>query len=167
MEYLLIGKIVSTHGIKGEIKIISDFQFKEKVFTKGMKLYIGKEKKEEQITSYRKHKNYDMVTLEGYCDINQVLPFMRKEVYCKKEDVKLEEDEYLDSSLIGLNIYNGNELLGTITEVFYSSPSTKLIRFGKDGKTFLVPYVKNFVKTIDLSSKKVILYSMEGVLECE
>ena len=55
-----VGKIVSTHGIKGEIRILSDFDYKEKVFKVGNKLII--ENKEYTIKSYRKHKNYDMVT---------------------------------------------------------------------------------------------------------
>ena len=44
MEYVCIGKLVNTHGIKGEVRILSDFEFKNKVFVKGFKLYIGKDK---------------------------------------------------------------------------------------------------------------------------
>ena len=44
MEYVLIGKIVNTHGIKGELRIKSDFLMKERVFKKGMSYYIGKDK---------------------------------------------------------------------------------------------------------------------------
>ena len=167
MEYILIGKIVSTHGIKGEIKLISDFEYKDKAFKVNNKLYIGENKKAEVMTSYRRHKNYDMITLEGYIDINQVLHFKGEKVYLNKEDLLLDENEYLDSSLIGLNIYDNNDLLGEIIEVFSPSANQKVIRFSKNGKNFLVPYVKSFVKKIDLSNKKVILYSMEGVLECE
>lgn len=167
MEYIYIGKIVSTHGIKGEIKIISDFDFKDKVFVIDKKIYLGNEKREFVIKSYRKHKIYDMITLEGYSDINLVLPFMKKSIYINKEDLSLEENEYLDSCLIGLDIYCDEEHLGRITEIFLPSPNRKVIRFNKDGKNYLVPYVPNFVKKIDLSSGKVLLYNMEGVLECE
>ena len=167
MEYIYIGKIVSTHGIKGEIKIISDFDFKDKAFVIDKKIYLGNEKREFVIKSYRKHKNYDMITLEGYNDINLVLPFMKELVYIKKEDLALNDDEYLDSSLIGLDIYCEEQHLGKIIEIFLPSPNRKVIRFNKEGKTYLVPYVPNFVKKIDLSSSKVLLYNMEGVLECE
>ena len=167
MEYIFIGKVVSTHGIKGEIKIISDFDFKEKAFKVGSNIYIGKGKKKEKITSYRRHKNYEMLTFEGYNNINQILCFLKEPVYILKEDLKLDDNEYLDSSLIGLNIYNGNELLGEIIEIFSPSTNRKVIRFIGNEKKYLVPYVQNFVKVIDLSNKKVVLYSMEGVLECE
>ncbi|MBQ7136876.1 MAG: 16S rRNA processing protein RimM [Bacilli bacterium] len=167
MEYIFIGKIVSTHGIKGEIKIISEFDFKDKAFKPGNEIYFGKEKNKFIISSYRRHKNYEMITMEGYNNINLVLPFIKDDVYILDSELNLDEDEYLDSSLLGLNIYNNDELLGEITEVFSPSPNRKVIRFVKDGKNYLVPYVKSFVKLIDLSSKKMILYSMEGVLECE
>ena len=167
MKYIYIGKIISTHGIKGEIKIISDFEFIDKAFKIGNTVYFGKNKKEFTITSYRRHKNYEMITMEGYNNINLVLPFMKEDVYILESSLELAKDEYLDSSLIGLNIYCEEELLGEITEIFSPSQNRKVIRFYKDGKNYLVPYVKSFVKSIDLSSKKMILYSMEGVLECE
>ena len=69
MDKVYIGKIVSTHGIKGEIRILSDFPFKDKVFVVGNKLII--DDKEYEIKSYRVHKNFDMVTLNDYHDINE------------------------------------------------------------------------------------------------
>ena len=60
MKYVYIGKIVNTHGIKGELRILSDFKYKDKVFKSNMLIYIGKDKIEEKIVSYRKHKNFDM-----------------------------------------------------------------------------------------------------------
>ena len=51
MKYVLIGKIVNTHGLKGEVRILSSFKYKDKVFKNGMKVYIGKNKIEECITS--------------------------------------------------------------------------------------------------------------------
>ena len=166
MEYVYIGKIVSTHGIKGEIKIISDFDYKDQAFKVGNHIYIGKNMKEEVIQSYRRHKNYDMITLKNYDNINQVLSFMTEDAYINKEELHLSDSLYLDSDLIGLSIYSDTEYLGIIMEIFLPSPNNKVIRFEKSGKNYLVPYVKNLIKEIDLNNKKVILYSMEGVLEC-
>ena len=63
-DYVCIGKIVNTHGIKGELRILSDFELKNKVFKKGVNLYVGPEKQEFTITGYRHHKMFDMVTLK-------------------------------------------------------------------------------------------------------
>ena len=68
MDKVYVGKIVSTHGIKGEIRILSNFQFKSKVFVVGKKIII--DDKDYVIKSYRHHKNFEMVTLNEYNDIN-------------------------------------------------------------------------------------------------
>ena len=49
MNYLYVGKLVNTHGIKGEVRLLSKFRYKDKVFVKGFKVYIGKDKKEFEI----------------------------------------------------------------------------------------------------------------------
>ena len=87
-QFVWIGKIVNTHGIKGEIRILSDFSQKEKVFQKNFPIYIGKKKEKEVITSYRHHKNFEMITMAGYTDINQVLKYKGLSVYVKREDLK-------------------------------------------------------------------------------
>ena len=49
MNYVYIGKIVNTHALKGEVRILSNFEFKEKVFKVGTSVYIGEEKIKEAI----------------------------------------------------------------------------------------------------------------------
>ena len=94
MDKVYVGKIVSTHGIKGEIRILSNFQFKSKVFVVGKKIII--DDKDYVIKSYRHHKNFEMVTLNEYNDINEVLFLMKKKVYILKNDLSLNTDEVLD-----------------------------------------------------------------------
>ena len=80
MEYIYIGKIVNTHGIKGELRILSDFKYKDRIFRKGFNIYIGKDKIKETITSYRHHKVFEMICMDGYNDINEVLKYKGENV---------------------------------------------------------------------------------------
>ena len=112
MKYVLIGKIVNTHGLKGEVRILSSFKYIDKVFKEGMKIYIGKDKIEEKINSYRHHKIFEMITMCGYNDINQILKYKGDYVFVNKEDIHLGENEYLDEDIIGLNVYVNNKCLG-------------------------------------------------------
>ena len=89
MEYIYIGDIVNTHGIKGELRILSDFKYKENVFKKNFKIYIGKNKEEQIINTYRKHKMFDMITLVGFTNINEVLKYKKMPVYINKKDLKI------------------------------------------------------------------------------
>ena len=118
-----VGKIVSTHGIKGEIRILSDFDYKEKVFKVGNKLII--ENKEYTIKSYRKHKNYDMVTLNDYNNINEVLFLMKKEVYFLKENLNLSSNEVLDEDLMTFTVLTNDNKKGIIKKFFMQVRQTK------------------------------------------
>ena len=75
MDLVYVGKIVNTHGIKGEVRILSDFDYKERVFKKEVSFYLGKEKQELMVSSYRHHKMFEMVTFEGINNINDVLKY--------------------------------------------------------------------------------------------
>ena len=101
MKYVLIGKIVNTHGIKGEVRILSDFRFKNKVFVPGMKIYVGKDKVLEEINSYRHHKIFEMIVMNGYNNINDVLKYKGDYVFVNRDDLVLDEGEYLDEEIIG------------------------------------------------------------------
>ena len=89
MKYVLIGKLVNTHGLKGEVRILSDFKYKDRVFIPGMKIYLGKDKICEEIDTYRHHKVFEMITMVGYNDINEVLKYIGDYVFINKEDIKL------------------------------------------------------------------------------
>ena len=72
-EYICVGKIVNTFGIKGELKVISDFEYKDRVFIKGFNIYVGEYKYKEVIESHRVHKNNDLILFNGYTDINEYI----------------------------------------------------------------------------------------------
>ena len=93
MKYVLIGKIVNTHGLKGEVRILSDFKYKDRVFKIGMKIYIGKNKVCEEINSYRYHKIFDMITMCGYDNIDQILKYKGEYVFISRDDLILKDNE--------------------------------------------------------------------------
>lgn len=156
MKKIRIGKFVKTHGIKGEIKIKSNFKYKDKVFVKGNKLYL--EDKEFIINTYRVHQVYDMVTLVGIDNINDVLPFKGSNVYINIEDLNLEDKEYLDEDLIGMSLYMNNVNKGIVTGIEVLSKNKKLLVLGEH----YVPF--ELIKEIDFKNKKIILEEVEGLL---
>ncbi len=153
MDYIYIGKIVNTHGIKGELRIKSDFERKNIVFRPGFVLYIGKGYVPEKISSYRKHKDYDMVTFEGYNNINQVLNYKQMNVYAKREDLNLENSEYLLQDLIGLNVIENSESLGKVEEIVYNGSS--ILLYVEAVKNFYIPYNEEYIKKVNLDSRVI------------
>lgn len=158
MDYVYIGKLVNTHGIKGEVRIISDFPYKERVFKSGIKLYIGKFYEEVTISSYRKHKNYDMCLFNEYNYINDVLKFKGSNVYVRREDV-LDEKEYAYEDLIGMKcIYNEKEI-GIVSDILDNKAHKLLVINGK-----YIPMIPNFVSEVNVKDKEIILNNLEGLL---
>ena len=158
MNKVYIGKIVSCHGIKGELKILSDFPYKDKVFVVGNKLII--EDKDYIIKSYRVHKNFDMVTLNDYKDINEVLFLLKKNVYVSKDSLSLNDNAVLDEDLITYKVLTNTSKEGIIKEIFKASETNKILRVLFDTEV-LIPY--NFIKKIDKDKKEVYVELIDGM----
>ena len=160
MEYLYIGHIVNTHGIKGEIKILSDFERKKLVFKKDFNIYIGKNYNHEVINTYRTHKKFDMITLKGLDNINEVLKYKDQLVYVNRLDLKLKSDEYLIQDLIGMRIIYNDKFYGKVQDI-YETKGNKILCVQHD-KIYYIPYIKDFIKSVKIAKKEI---EVERVLE--
>lgn len=161
MEKVYIGKIVNTHGIKGELRILSDFEFKDKAFKVNTEIYIDNEK--HIIKSYRRHKNYDMITIDNYNNINDVLYLLKKKVYKEKSKLHLSDKEILDSDLLTYKVIDKNKNCGIIKEIFLASPTNKIMRVLFD-KEVLIPINSPMIKKIDKKLKIVEVELIDGMI---
>lgn len=160
MEKVYIGKVVNTHGIKGEIRILSDFPFKDKVFSIGNNLII--DNTSYRINSYRVHKGFDMVTLNDFNNINDVLFLMKKEVYFDKKLLELSDNEILDEDLINYVVLTNDGKRGIIKEIFKASESNKILRIDI-GREVLIPISSPMIKMIDKAKKEIVIELIEGM----
>ncbi len=156
MTKLYIGKIVNTHGIKGELRIKDNLTTKQKeeIFKIGSNLII--DDKAYKITSYRVHKDYDMVIFDGFNNINEVLFLKGKKVYKSKDEINLNNGDILDSELITYKVKTTDNLEGSILDVEETGNNYKILRLLINNREKLVPYHKDFVK-IDSNKKEVIV----------
>ncbi len=161
MKYTLIGKLVNTHGLKGEVRILSDFKYKDRVFIPGMKIYIGKDKICEEINTYRHHKIFEMITMDGYTDIDQVLKYKGDYIFVNKEDIKLNENEYLDEDIIGLDVYVDDRCLGKVRKIENHNGNEILVVNGE--KNYLIPYNFDIILSINLEKKAIIIQDIPGL----
>ena len=153
MNKAYLGKYVNTHGLKGEIRIKSNFPYKSKVFVVDNEIIVND--KTYVIKSYRVHKGYDMVTLEGINDINMI-PFPKNTKVYIDRDKYLLKNEYLDSDLIGFIVYN-SKIEREITDIFYINDTKKLIKT----KESYIPF--ELVKNIDLENKRIEIGEVDGL----
>ena len=164
MEYIYIGRIVNTHGIKGEVRIISDFKYKEKIFKKGKKIYIGNELYEEIINTYRHHKIFDMITMKNITNINDVLKYKGKNIYTTREELNLKDSEYLEEDLIGLDVIVNNKKIGIVKNYIKDKYQDKII-VNKNEKDYLVPFVYDIIEDINLKNHTITIKKLDGLLD--
>ena len=124
MDKVYIGKVVKPHGIKGEIRILSNFPFKDKVFVVGNEIII--KDKSYKIMSYRVHKGFDMITLNGFSNINDILFLLKQDVYFDKSHLSLTDNEVLDDELITFDVYDQAGNIGKIVDRVINWESFKL-----------------------------------------
>lgn len=155
MNNVYIGKIVNTHGIKGELRILSDFKYKNEVFVVGQDLII--DEKNYTIKSYRKHKNFDMVLFNGLDNINDVLFLKNKKVYTKRENIK----ERLIEDLLGYEVKVNGVLKGKVTGITENKIQEILIVNNKH----LVLYIEEFIENIDDLNRIINVKEIGGVFD--
>lgn len=169
MEKLFnVGKIVNTHGIKGEVRVISVTDFPEQRYKKGSVLILEKEKSkpiELVVASHRKHKNFDLLTFENHPTIESVEQY-RDGVLKITEDqlTDLSENEFYLHQIIGLIVVDdtGREI-GKIKEVLQPGANDVWVIQRKKQKDLLIPYIEDCVLNVDLEEKVVTVHLMEGL----
>ncbi len=157
MDSIFIGKLVNTHGIKGEVKLISDFKYKTEVFKPNNKIYINN--KDYIIKSYRHHKIFDMLILNNIDNIEDASKLKGFDVYINRLDYNF--DGYLEEDLIGMSVYDNAKYKGKVIDIIKTNYNSILVIDGI--KKHMVPNIPNFVKNIDMKNKKINIEYIEGL----
>ncbi|MDT2045771.1 ribosome maturation factor RimM [Priestia flexa] len=170
-NWFKVGKIVNTHGIKGEVRIISTTDFAEERYEVGNKLYLFQEKQVEPVevvvATHRKHKNFDLVSFEGYPNVNDVEKFKNSMVKVSEDQLsELEDGEFYFHEIIGCIVKTdeGQEL-GKIKEILTPGANDVWVIKGKGGKEILIPYIDEVVQEINIEKKEIMITVMEGLLD--
>ncbi len=167
---LKVGKIVNTHSLKGEVKVISSTDFEEERFKKGSKLLITRGNqliREVVVQSYRNHKNFLLVKFEGIDSVEEAEKLKNLQIKIDSDEVgELEENEFYFHQIIGCEVFDENDKnLGEIINILTPGANDVWVIKGENGKEILIPYIEDVVKKIDITSKKVNIEVMEGLID--
>ncbi len=168
---LRVGKIVNTHGIRGEVRVISVTDEPEKRFQPGNELILDHPDLEHPISltvsSYRQHKQFHLLTFEGFDNINQVEAWKGGLLkVAVDEQEKRAEGEFYFYQIIGCRVVTTDgETLGEIKEILQTGANDVwVIKPKAGGKDILIPYIEECVREIDLQNKTVTVQLLEGLL---
>ena len=167
---LKVGKIVNTHSLKGEVKVISSTDFEEQRFEKGTELLITRGNqvvKEVTVESYRTHKNNLLVKFVGIDSIEEAEKLKNLQIKIDSDNIgELEENEFYFHQIIGCEVFDENgKSLGEISEILTPGANDVWVIKSQNGKEILIPYIEDVVKKIDVENKKIDIEVMEGLID--
>ena len=163
MELTMIraGRIVNTHGVRGEVKVLPE-GVEPELLLDCPALYVDGAPMAP--AARRIHKGCLLVKLKGIDDMDAALALKGKSVSIRRADVSLPEGAYFDQELVGLTVLDADtgQELGKVAEVL-SYPAHKIyaVRGGKD--EYLVPAVPAFIAGIDVPGGTMAIHVWEGL----
>jgi 16S rRNA processing protein RimM len=164
-DYIKVGKIVNTHGVKGSLKCLPLTDYMER-FDELDYVYTEMDNEKRKIDDVWYRKGLVYLKLENIDDMNTAQSFKDTYISILEDQLReLPEDSYYIFDLIGMEVYSSEgDYIGKITDV-YQTGANDVYEVKKNSKSYLIPAVKEFIKEVNLSDKKMIINVIEGLLE--
>ena len=167
-QYLEAGKIVGTHGLKGELRVdpwcdSADFLAELKT------LYWDKGAQRVDVISARVHKTLLLVSLKGIDSIEQADALRGKILYLNRSDVKLEEGCYYMQDLMGLDVYDADNFIyyGKLTEIMRTGANDVYQITSESKKNYLIPAIPDVIIDINITDGKMLIRPLKGIFDDE
>lgn len=168
MEYLEIGQIVNTQGLKGEVRIYP-YTDDMKRFDELKKIYVEIDNKKIRldIKSVRYYKNLVIAKFNNIDTIEEAMKYKGKYIFIDEEDkIDLPEDTYYIADLIDCMVVNKDtdDLVGQVVDVFSTKANDVYVVKNEEGREILIPAIKNVIVSIDVKSKRIIINNLEELI---
>lgn len=166
-NYLRVGIITATHGIKGEVKVypttddMGRFKDLKQVF-----LDTGKEYMELEITGVKFFKQLAILKFKGIDNINDIEKYKGHDLLITRENaVELSENEYFICDILdSLVVTEEGEELGILTDVMATGANDVYVVTRKDKSEILLPSIKECILNVDVENKRILVHLMPGLL---
>jgi 16S rRNA processing protein RimM len=172
-KYYTVGKIVNTHGLQGEVRVITVSDFKEERYQPGNILYYfpdhhAKEGKPLTVASWRTHKQFDLLKFEGHADISDVEPYKGGWLKIRADQRQsLPDGEFYFDQIIGCKVETeSGEIIGVVDSILTPGANDVwVVKPEGQTKEILIPYIDDVVKEVDLNRKRIVIHVIEGLLD--
>ena len=168
MDRLEVGKIINTHGLRGEVKVVTWTDYPE-IFEEIEFVYARHKSHDERldIRNVKYQKNNIILKLEQIASIDEAEKYKNRILVADRDQLPpLEEGTHYIVDLIGLDVVDEDgEKLGVIADVF-NTGANDIYDVKREGKkNLLLPVIEDCVKDIDMENKRVVVHVMEGLDE--
>ena len=168
-DYLLLGYVIDSYSLDGSVKVLSKTDFAKQRYQKGKTVFFYNPKTKERlpmtVVKHRSNGQFDFVKVEEIKTPEEAHEFKGYEIQAEKDYSTLAKDSYYYDDLVGCQIVDDNDqVLGTVSQVEEFPAQLTLRVKRKDQSDFLVPFVKAFMKHVDIGKKKIVINVIGGLL---
>lgn len=169
-EFLRVGVITSTHGIKGEVKVYPTTDDAERFLAlkeKEVLLDTGREMLPLVIENVRFFKNLVILKFQGIDNINDIEKYRGRDLLVTRENaVPLEEGEFFICDIIGSMVYEEDgSVFGTLRDVMETGANNVFVVETGDGREVLLPYIDDCIREVNVEEKRIVAYIMPGLTD--
>lgn len=155
LQFVEAGEIVTTHGVRGEVKVLPWLDCPEMLCEFDRCRLNGKEYKIQQC---RVQKSCNLVKLEGIDTMEEAQKLRGKTIELYRDDI--DDAVIFAAELVGVRVYAEGNCIGAITEVLdYPGNSVYVV----DGGRYMIPAVKEFILSTDLDKNEMQVKLIEGM----
>lgn len=167
-KYLELGKIVSTHGVRGELRV-QHWCDSPEFFKSFETVYLGKNGQNPyKVLGARPHGNIMLLTLEGIGDIDTANTLRGKIIYVDRDKAPLPEGSYFIAELIGCSVVDADDeskVYGKVVDVLNTGASDIWQIKGIDGKEYLLPSIPDIVISVDVANDIAKVRPIKGIFD--
>lgn len=168
IDYLKVGKIVNTHALQGEVRIISNSDFKDERFKIGSELFIDYQGEyiPVKVKTHRENKTFDLLKFVGMYHINDVEKYKGCEILVDASNLStLDDEEFYFYEIIGCEVKTTDGVvLGEIIDILQTGANDVWVVKRKGEKDALIPYIEDVIKAVDIPNKTVTVELLEGLI---
>ena len=167
-QFLRVGVISSTHGIRGEVKVYPTTDDPERFLDLDeVILDTGREHKILEIEGVKFFKNQVILKFKGYDNINDIEKYLKKDLLVDREHaVELGENENFIADLIDMEVVTDEgKVLGTLTDVIETGANDVYAVKTPEGKEILLPAFRDCILDVNVDEKRMTVHVMEGLLD--
>ena len=168
-EYLLLGFITDTFSLDGTVKVLSKTDFAQLRYQEGNTIFFYSPKTKERIAMtverFRNNGQFDFVKVKELNTPEEAIAYKGYEVQVEKDYKNMEKDTYYFVDIVGCKVYDENDvILGEVSQV-EEFPAQLTLRVKRKGQPdFLVPFVKAFIRSVDIINKRIVINVIGGLL---
>lgn len=170
-QFYIIGKVINTQGIKGEVKVDAYTDFPEERFVPGNRVWAGAEKsspmQELTIETARQHKQFYIVKFKEFNSINDILTLVNLNLWIAGDQQHaLDENSFYYHQIIGCRVETvSGEYLGVVSNILETGANDVWV-VAREGKSdLLIPYIAEVVTRVDLDARLIAIDPLPGLIE--